>query len=232
MNILLINGINHKGSTYHICKMLADKIANSTDNINEVFLPRDMNSFCTGCATCFLKDEKLCPHYSQTAPITKLMDNADIIIFTSPVYVYHATGSMKAFLDHYGYRWMVHRPQEKMFSKQAVIISTAAGGGTKTTNKDIADSCFYWGIPKIYKYGKAVYAVNWNEVSQKRKATIDKDMTRLASKLKNRSKKPTVKLKTKLLFQEMKFLQKKVLDNPPDKAYWQSKGWFDGKHPW
>lgn len=36
-------------------------------------------------------------------------------------------GSMKAFLDHYGYRWMVHRPEEKMFRKQAVCISTAAG---------------------------------------------------------------------------------------------------------
>ena len=30
---------------------------------------------------------------------------------------------MKAFLDHYGYRWMVHRPEAKMFGKQAVVIN-------------------------------------------------------------------------------------------------------------
>ena len=39
---------------------------------------------------------------------------------TFTVYVYHATGSMKAFLDHYGYRWMVHCPEESMFKKQGV----------------------------------------------------------------------------------------------------------------
>ena len=32
------------------------------------------------------------------------MDEANVIILASPVYVYHATGAMKAFLDHYGYR--------------------------------------------------------------------------------------------------------------------------------
>ena len=55
---------------------------------------------------------------------------------------------MKAFLDHYGYRWMLHRPEESMFHKQAVCISTAAGAGMKSTNKDMADSFFYWGVPR------------------------------------------------------------------------------------
>lgn len=53
---------------------------------------------------------------------------------------------MKAFLDHYGYRWMVHRPEESMFRKQGVCISTAAGAGLKSTNKDMADSLFFWGV--------------------------------------------------------------------------------------
>lgn len=60
---------------------------------------------------------------------------------------------MKAFLDHYGWRWMVHRPEERMFSKQAVCISTAAGGGMKSTVKDMADSTFFWGCAKTYKPG-------------------------------------------------------------------------------
>ena len=55
-------------------------------------------------------------------PVTNAMDEADVIILASPVYVYHATGAMKAFLDHYGYRWMVHRPEESMFKKQGVCI--------------------------------------------------------------------------------------------------------------
>ena len=69
---------------------------------------------------------------------------------------------------------MVHRPEKKMFSKQAVCISTAAGAGTKSTNKDIADSLFFWGVPKIYKYGVNVRAMSYSRISDKTKAEIDK----------------------------------------------------------
>lgn len=107
MKIAVINGQNHKGSTYHIGKQVADKLGGE---VTEFFLPRDFGDFCVGCTQCFLKSETLCPHYGRLKKITEAMDEADVLIFTTPVYVYHCTGSMKAFLDHYGYRWMVHRP--------------------------------------------------------------------------------------------------------------------------
>lgn len=88
------------------------------------------------------------------------MDEADVIILASPVYVYHVTGAMKAFLDHYGYRWMVHSPEESMFKKQGVCISTAAGAGVKSTNKDLMDSLFFGGVAKRCQYGTAV-AAEW-----------------------------------------------------------------------
>lgn len=70
-----------------------------------------------------MEGEKKCPHYEALLPITTAIDEADVIILPSPVYVYHATGAMKAFLDHYGYRWMVHRPEESMFKKQGDYFS-------------------------------------------------------------------------------------------------------------
>ena len=131
MQITIIHGQSHKGSTYHIARMLAEKLG---DNITEFFLPRDFGTFCVGCTNCFEKAENMCPHYEALKPITEALDRADVIILASPVYVYHVTGAMKNFLDHYGYRWMVHRPEERMFRKQAVCISTAAGGGMKRQN--------------------------------------------------------------------------------------------------
>lgn len=107
------------------------------------------------------------------------MDEADVLIFTTPVYVYHCTGSMKAFLDHYGYRWMVHRPEQKMFTKQAVVISTAAGSGTKSANKDIADSMFFWGVPKTYRYGVNVRATNYSGVTDELKRKLTKRLPQL-----------------------------------------------------
>ena len=111
MKIVIINGQNHKGSTYHIADKLARKVGGE---ITEFFLPKDFGEFCLGCTQCFTTDERKCPHYNKLKPITDAMDEADLIILASPVYVYHVTGSMKAFLDHYGYRWMVHRPEEKI----------------------------------------------------------------------------------------------------------------------
>ena len=63
MLIALIHGQNHKGSSYHIGRMLAEKLEKE-DNIKEVFLPKDMPHFCCGCTNCFMKDESLCPHYN------------------------------------------------------------------------------------------------------------------------------------------------------------------------
>ena len=128
MKITIIHGQSHKGSTYNIAKILADKLEGE---VQEFFLPRDFNEFCVGCTNCFMKSEDKCPHFEKLKVLTQAIDNADVLIFASPVYVYHVTGAMKNFLDHYGYRWLVHRPDERMFKKQAVCISTAAGGGMK-----------------------------------------------------------------------------------------------------
>ena len=124
MKIVIIHGQSHKGSTYHIARSLAEKTGG---DITEFFLPRDFGEFCVGCTSCIMKSETLCPHHKKLEPLTEAIDKADILIFASPVYVYHVTGAMKALLDHYGYRWIVHRPEGSMFTKQAVCISTAAG---------------------------------------------------------------------------------------------------------
>ena len=99
MKIALIHGQSHKGSTYHIARTLADELGGE---VREFFLPRDFNETCTGCNRCFCSSETECPHYEKLQPLTEAMDEADVIIMASPVYVYHVTGAMKSFLDHYG----------------------------------------------------------------------------------------------------------------------------------
>ncbi|MDO4188760.1 MAG: NAD(P)H-dependent oxidoreductase [Lachnospiraceae bacterium] len=228
MKIVIIHGQNHKGSTYRIARILAEKIS---CDIKEFFLPRDFGEFCVGCTKCFEESETKCPHYEKLNPLTEAMDEADVIILASPVYVYHATGAMKVFLDHYGYRWMVHRPEESMFKKQGVCISTAAGAGMNSTNKDMLDSMFFWGIAKRYKYGTAVAAVNWDSVSEKKKREIDKITSKIAKKIIKNSNKVKPGIKTKAFFLMMHFMQKNGF-NPCDAKYWEAKGWTGQKRPW
>lgn len=139
MKITVIHGQNHKGNTYMIAHELAEKIGGE---VTEFFLPRDFDEPCLGCWTCFNKDLTHCPHYKKLKPLMDAMDEADVVILASPVYVYHATGQMMAFLDHFGTRWMVHRPDARAFQKQGVAIATAAGGGMASTTKDLYHSMF------------------------------------------------------------------------------------------
>ncbi len=228
MKITVIHGQSHKGSTYHIAHSLAEKL---NGEITDIFLPKDFGAFCAGCTACFTESETKCPHYKKLSPITKAIDDSDILILASPVYVYHATGAMKALLDHYGWRWMVHRPEEKMFSKQAICISTAAGGGMKSTNRDMSDSTFWWGVAKTYTYGVAVAATSWERVSEQEKQSIDKKLTALSKKIIKKQGNIKPSLKTKLFFFAMCQMQKHGW-NAADKDYWKAKGWTNGKRPW
>lgn len=228
MKIVIIHGQSHKGSTYHIANIVAEKIGGEK---KEFFLPRDFGELCVGCTSCFMESETKCPHYEKLTPITEAMDEADVIILASPVYVYHATGAMKAFLDHYGYRWMVHRPSEVMFKKQGVCISTAAGAGMKSTNKDMLDSLFFWGVAKRYQYGLAVSAVDWNSVSEKKKKAANKATTKIANKILRNSKNVKPGLKTKGFFWIMHFMQRNGF-NQVDADYWKEKEWTGKQRPW
>ncbi len=228
MKITIIHGQNHKGSTYHLARSLAEKLGG---DIIEFFLPKDFNEFCTGCTNCFMYSEAKCPHYERLSPITSAIDNADVLILESPVYVMHASGSMKVFLDHYGWRFMVHRPEEKMFSKQAVCISTAAGAGMKGANKDMADSLFWWGTGKIYKFGVAVNETSWNRVKDDKKLAYDKKLSTLAKKIAQKQGRVKPSVKTKVIFNFMSIMQKNGF-NKPDMEYWKEKGWTGKNRPW
>ncbi|PRR86836.1 hypothetical protein CLLU_00020 [Clostridium luticellarii] len=114
----------------------------------------------------------------------------------------------------------------------ALVISTAAGGGMKSTIKDIVDSLTFWGTGKIFTYGKAVAAVNWQGVNEKKKIKINRDVTKLSAKILHRYGRVKPSLKVKILFYVMRFIHKRFSFNAVDKGYWQNQGWLGHKRPW
>jgi hypothetical protein len=88
------------------------------------------------------------------------------------------------------------------------------------------------GVPKIYKYGLAVQAKNWDEVSSDKKNKIDANTSKLAKKL-NKTSNPSVGIKTRFMFGMMGMMQKKGWGSSPvETQYWKDNGWLDGKKPW
>ncbi|WP_019226998.1 flavodoxin family protein [Sedimentibacter sp. B4] len=232
MKVAVVYGTEHKGSTYNIAQLFLKKLENEITEVTEFFLPRDMSNFCRGCALCFMKNENLCPDFDQVNKIKETMEKADLLIFTSPVYAYHASGQMKTLLDHFAYQWMVHRPNKTMFKKMALVVTTAAGAGMRKTNTDMIDSLSFWGVGKIYKFGKGVAAINWDGVKKENKDKIEKKVDKISSKIISTSKNVTPNLKVRILFYLMRYAQRGGGFNPADNNYWKEQGWLEGARPW
>ena len=237
MKITVINGTEKKGVTYKLKEIFLEPFKGKAE-ITEFYLPRDCPSFCSGCTTCFLKDQHLCKDAEYIQKIEKALLEADLLVFTSPAYVFHATGAMKAMLDHFGYRWMPHRPAKEMFGKRAFIITQCLGAGGNSTAKDIKDSLSWWGVSYIRKRSfRLMSDIKWDKIPEKNRAKMTSSLTKDATRFlaMDYSKKTGTNLITKCKFYAVRMLQTDLGKADPeytDYNYWKENGWIDGVRPW
>lgn len=236
MKITVINGTEKQGVTYRLKEAFLQSFAGAY--VTEFYLPKDCPSFCVGCANCFAKGEKNCKDFDYINKIEKSLMEADLIVITSPAYVMHATGAIKAFLDHFGYRWMPHRPAAEMFGKRAVIITQCLGTGAKSAAQDVKHSLSWWGISKIGVFKSSLISnIEWDKLPENKRKKLISKINRLARKFAriNYSKPAHTKTATKIKFAMCRFIQKQVQKNGVaglDYEYWQTNGWLGKRRPW
>ena len=236
MKIVVINGTEKQGVTFRLKELFLQRFQGA--DIIEYYLPKDCPSFCVGCTNCFFKGENKCKDFAYISKIEQSLIQADLIVMTSPVYVMHATGAMKALLDHFAYRWLSHRPAPEMFGKRAVIITQCIGAGAKSSAKDIKHSLSWWGISKIGAFSSALMEdIVWNKLSEKKRKSLTNKVNKLARKFAkiNYAKPARTKLITKIKFKVCRIIQKKVQKNGNggfDCKYWQEHGWLGKSRPW
>lgn len=237
MKITIINGTEKQGVTYKLKELFLQNFGSNAE-ITEFYLPKDCPGFCVGCTSCFRRGEDTCKDRSYISIIEKSLIEADLIVMTSPAYVMHATGAMKALLDHFAYRWMPHRPAAEMFGKRAVIISQCLGAGAKSAIKDIKDSLSWWGISKIGIFkGVLMSDIVWEKLPEKKQKSLIKRIHKLGRKFAriNYSKPAHTKFITKMKFRLCRLIQKQICKNgiaSLDCEYWNKNGWLKRSRPW
>ena len=235
MNITLIHGTNRRGSTYHITHQIIENLDPRIHPIiTEYFVPQALPQACVGCYRCIYESETKCPHATSTLPIKQSMLEADLIVLTSPVYVFNVSGSMKSFLDHFGYQWMSHRPEKAMFSKLGLSVVTAAGAGLGSTQKTLKTNLQFWGIKQTFGFKHAVMSKSYDEIPEKIKDQLDKKVKRMAKSLSKAYLYPKKKpeFMTQLYFNVMRMGKKGHPEwNETDHKYWQINNLFKVK-PW
>ena len=237
MKITVVNGTEKHGVTYRLKEIFPDSFRERAE-IREFYLPKDRPNFCAGCTVCFTVDQQQCKDAQYVQEIEKAMLEADLLMFTSPAYVFHSSGSMKCMLDHFGYRWMPHRPAEEMFGKRTVIITQCLGAGAASTAKDIRDSLSWWGISDIRACTfRLMSDIHWDKLPEKKRAAMEKKLKTAADKIRriDFSKPAHTGIVTKGKFLACRMIQKKVGEDRPESVdfrYWQSNGWTGKARPW
>lgn len=230
MKIAVVNGTMRSGSTRHITQMFLDELGG---DVTEFWLPRDFSKPCLGCFSCFENGEETCPHADDVEKILCALDEADLVILQSPVYVLGMSGQLKCFLDHTGFRFMVHRPNPEMYRKTGLVVSTAGGAGTRAANKAMKACLTGICIPRVYRYGVNVFAMDWEQVAERKKRKIKRQVRALSRRVQRRVRSGKVgSFSQKLMFYLMRSVQKKNDYLPKDREYWIGQGWLGKERPW
>lgn len=237
MYITVINGTEKHGVTYHLKEIFLSEFKDKA-SITEYYLPKDCPNFCNGCISCTIKGENTCKDAEYIGKIDKSLLEADLIVMTSPAYVFHTTGAMKVFLDHFAYRWIPHRPALEMFGKRAVIITQCLGAGAKPAAKDIKHSLSWWGISKIGIFTGALMSdIVWDRLTEKKQVKLTRKVKKLSQKFAHMdyAKPAHTNLITKIKFSFCRMMQQSLHKNDPeylDGKYWAEQGWLYKARPW
>lgn len=237
MNITVINGTEKRGVTYRLKELFLAEFKDKA-KITEYYLPKDCPNFCNGCVNCTMKGENSCKDAEYIGKIDKSLLNADLIVMTSPAYVFHATGAMKALLDHFAYRWLPHRPAPEMFGKRAVIITQCLGAGAKSAAKDIRHSLSWWGISEIGVFTGALMSdIVWERLPESKQKELTDRIKKLSRKFVSLdyTKPASTNLTVKIRFLFCRMMQKSLHKSNPeylDAKYWAYQGWLDKNRPW
>ncbi|MDR0198550.1 MAG: flavodoxin family protein [Methanomassiliicoccaceae archaeon] len=101
MNVTIFNGSPRKtGNTATMTSSLKDKLKAMGADVDEHFLYHMDIKGCMNCGACRSGDTlKECAIKDDAIPLLKKFLSSDLIIFASPIYMWHLTASLNAFIE-------------------------------------------------------------------------------------------------------------------------------------
>lgn len=97
-NVLIVSGSMRKGSNSDmLAKEFGKGAAESGNNVQIINLADKKIEFCKGCLACVRSNK--CIISDDMGEMLPLLQQADAVVFASPVYYYSICGQLKTFLD-------------------------------------------------------------------------------------------------------------------------------------
>ena len=228
MNVLMMNGSpNVSGNTGNVLTIIAKKIeeTRSEDVLSEVISLSDRKrNPCSGCRACFRNLETRCPYQDDVAMIKGKMEEADVIVMGSPVYVDNVTGLTKNWIDRMAYN--CNRPF--LEGKPVYLITTSGTEASDYALRTMKNAFTAWGAQVIlcdnYSMGSKMKLIETEILYGERIAKTIKEFMKYVDK-------KSISMHSLVGFQiQKKYWKKKDSDfENYDYEYWKEKGWLEKK---
>ena len=227
MKILAIMGSPHKGNTFEKIKIIEEKLLKNEDVEFEIVNLMDIDlKPCRGCFLCFIKGDFCCPLKDDKQALFEKLDEADGVIFATPVYSMHVSYLMKLFIDRFSATF--HRP--RYFGKYSIVVAVAGNIGLKETIAYLEEVVSTWGFDHI---GNIAYREAPKHTPLKipplKKDATDEIIHKFYTAIKEQKPKK-LRFSDNITFRLMQTIYEILGEmSPYDYKYWEEKGWFDKK---
>jgi multimeric flavodoxin WrbA len=226
IGVVMGTGHGSSGTTGALVSELLDRVRTAEPGVVVESIHTDdldLGPSCAACLSCMTAGEQACPNYSTAAQAARVMAEADLVVFATPVHSFHVSATMKRFVDHFAY--LIHRPAH--VGKPAVLVSTAAGAGHDQALGYLKTATRRWGFHTVGQLGvngpglkKAPY-----------RAKVDAALDDLAASLLDQARtpvEPAPSVTDLIGFRVARLLVEGGREEGPvDAAYWDEHGWFD-----
>lgn len=155
------NSVTYK-ETLKLIKAII-KISDKKVEYNIVTAKNKSIEICRGCQLCF-KEGHCSISSDELEKIKEYMIQADLIIFSSPVYAHNVSASMKNFIDRIAYWTHLFR----LTGKYGIIITTSSYSGNIIVEDYLCKIMNYLGINIIDSLNITLINQNSQEVYEKR----------------------------------------------------------------
>lgn len=225
MKVLVIMGSPQRGNTHRACEEFREQVQKGCSAEFEYVWLKDIDMRpCRGCYVCFQHGEGKCPHQDDIRSVVRKMDEADSVIFASPVYSNNVSGLLKTFIDRLSY--IGHRP--RFHGKKAFLIATTGMFGTRAVLKNMGFVMGgMWGFDVV---GSVGIVTKKGEMPRDRVEHNSKLLAKAARKYShalqlNEVRRPGFKEVIAFYWAKGVISQMEEV-SPVDYRYWKEKGWL------
>lgn len=126
-NVLIISSSPRKGGNSDtLCDKFLEGAQSAGNKVEKIFLKDKKINHCCGCGFCNTNDYTACSQKDDMSEILDKMQEADVIVFGTPIYFYSMCGQMKTFIDRLCARYTHLKGKEFYYIMTAADTSQAA----------------------------------------------------------------------------------------------------------